>query len=195
MSAFARLAGNGQRAAQLIYPFRHPGHTALPFAPWVRCGCEALAIIADLQSQALGQALQAYQQVLGPGMSQHVGDRFLGNAKSRHGHFLRYAGQALLAFQAPVHRGVGQGLEQVCPQTGFQPKAGQLPGIENGGYVTNFGQGFFQRVAEDRALSLELFGHPAFEPVTLQFCGGQQLTDVVMQFAAQSVTLVFLDLQ
>ncbi|MNH40743.1 hypothetical protein D3C79_1021050 [compost metagenome] len=44
-------------------------------------------------------------------------------------------------------------------------------------------------------MSLELFGHPAFEPVALQFGGGQQLTDVVMQFAAQPVPLVFLDLQ
>ncbi|MNH37737.1 hypothetical protein D3C79_986800 [compost metagenome] len=44
-------------------------------------------------------------------------------------------------------------------------------------------------------MPVEFFGHPALEPVALQFCGGQQLADVVMQFPAQPVTFVFLHLQ
>ncbi|MNF69165.1 hypothetical protein D3C84_510400 [compost metagenome] len=44
-------------------------------------------------------------------------------------------------------------------------------------------------------MPVEFFGHPPLEPVTLQFGGGQQLANVVMQFPAQSVTLVFLNLQ
>ncbi|MNY51177.1 hypothetical protein D3C86_1867430 [compost metagenome] len=78
-----------------------------------------------------------------------------------------------MAFQAPVHRSVGQRFKQMSAQTGFQSEAGQLPGIEDGRYIADFGEGFFQRVAQYRALSLKLFRHSAFEPVTLQFCCGE----------------------
>lgn len=195
LGAFARLAGNGQRPAQLVDPFRHSSHSALALAARINDGHKALPIVTDQQLQALGHSLEADQQVLCLGMSQHIGDRFLGNAKCRDRRFFGYSGQALVAFQAPVHSGVGQGLEQVRAQTGFKAQAGQLPGVEDGRYIADFGEGFFQRVAKYRTLSLKLCWHPAFEPVTLQFCRREQLTNVVVQFATESVTLVFLDLQ
>ncbi|MNP34381.1 hypothetical protein D3C76_1276640 [compost metagenome] len=128
-------------------------------------------------------------------MAQHVGDGLLGDAKGRHCHFFRDAGQSLMALQAPVHRGVAQRLEQMRPQAGFQPKAGQLSGVEDGRYIANLGEGLLQRVAQHRALPLEVFGHPALEPVTLKFCRGQQLADVVVQFPTEAMAFVFLDLQ
>ncbi|MNP47051.1 hypothetical protein D3C76_1410880 [compost metagenome] len=128
-------------------------------------------------------------------MAQHIGDGFLGNTKGRHRYFFRDAGQSLMAFQAPVHRSVAQRLEQMRPQAGFQPKAGQLPGVKDGRYIANLGQGFLERVAQHRALRLEVFGHPALEPVTLEFCRRQQLADVVVQLPTEAVAFVFLDLQ
>ena len=80
-------------------------------------------------------------------MAQHVGDRFLGDAKGRHGHFFGNAGEALLTLQAPAHLGIFQGLEQVRAQAGFQPQACQLARVENGGHVAHLGQGFIERIA------------------------------------------------
>jgi len=42
---------------------------------------------------------------------------------------------------------------------------------------------------------LQLVRQAALEPFTLQLGGGQQLADVVVQLAAQTMALVFLDLQ
>jgi len=139
--------------------------------------------------------LQAHQQVVCLGVAQHVGDGFLGDAKGRHGHFFRDAGQPLLAFQAPVHRGVFQGLEQVRAQAGFQAQAGELSGVEDGRDVAHLGQGLVQGIAQDVALGLQLIRHTALDPFALQLGGGQQLPDVVMQFAAEAVAFVFLHLQ
>ena len=103
LSAFARLAGHDQGTAQLIDPFHHPGHPALPLSTGVCGWCEPQAVVADQQRQTLGHALQADQQVIRFGMAKNIGHRFLGDSKGGHRHFFRYAGQALMAFQAPVN--------------------------------------------------------------------------------------------
>jgi hypothetical protein len=83
----------------------------------------------------------------------------------------------------------------VRTQAGFQSEAGQLARVENGRDVAHLVEGFFEGVAEHRALLLQVAWQTAFEPFTLQFGCRQQLTDVVMQFTAEAVALVFLDFQ
>ena len=139
--------------------------------------------------------MQAYQQVTCLGMAQHVGDGFLGNAKGGNSHLFRDAGQPLMAFQAPAYPGVFQGLEQMRPQARLKAQARQLPGVEDGRHVLHLGQGFVEGVAQHRTVALQVFRKTALEPFTLQLGGGQQLADIVVQFAAEAMTFVFLDLQ
>jgi hypothetical protein len=47
LSAFARFAGHGQGAAELLDPFQHPGHPALSLSAGVDCWRETQAVITD----------------------------------------------------------------------------------------------------------------------------------------------------
>ncbi|MNE69756.1 hypothetical protein D3C80_1655010 [compost metagenome] len=44
-------------------------------------------------------------------------------------------------------------------------------------------------------MALQLVGHAPLQPLQLQLGGGEELADVVVQFPAQVLALVFLDLE
>lgn len=82
-----------------------------------------------------------------------------------------------------------------CAQAGFQSQAGQLAGVEDGGHVANLRQGFIEGVDERCALRVQCLRRAALKPVTLHFCRREHLADVIVQLAAQTMPLGFLNLQ
>ncbi|MNZ41214.1 hypothetical protein D3C78_587610 [compost metagenome] len=44
-------------------------------------------------------------------------------------------------------------------------------------------------------MALQVIGHALLQPLQLQLGGGEQLADVIVQFPAQVLALVFLDLE
>ncbi|MND81058.1 hypothetical protein D3C80_728440 [compost metagenome] len=143
----------------------------------------------------MGLALQAHQQVPGLGVAQHIGDGFLGDAKGGYCHFFGNAGKALLAVEAPVNGGVVQRTQQVRAQAGLKTEAGQLTGVEHRRDVTHVGQRLVERATQGCAVCLQLCRRAALNPFSLERGGGQQLADVVVQFATQAMALVLLDVQ
>ncbi|MCY1179191.1 hypothetical protein D9M73_195750 [compost metagenome] len=94
-----------------------------------------------------------------------------------------------------MHAAAGQGAYQVRAQAGLQAKAGQLPGVEQRGNIAHVTEGVIQRAAQGLAVPLQVFGHAPLQPLRLQLGSGEQLADVVVQFPAQMLTLVFLHLE
>ena len=127
-------------------------------------------------------------------MAQHVGDGLLGDAKQGEGHVFVQVGQALVAFKGPVQRRVFQRFDQVRTQADFNSQACDLPRVKRGRHVAHFGQGFFEHIAQAQAMALQVFGHAPLQPADLQGGGGQELPDVIMQFAAEVLTFTFLNL-
>ncbi|MNW02786.1 hypothetical protein D3C71_1986270 [compost metagenome] len=83
----------------------------------------------------------------------------------------------------------------MCAQAGFQAQAGQLPRVEQGGDIAHVAQGVIQGAAQGVAVALQVIGHALLQPLQLQLGGGEQLADVIVQFPAQVLALVFLDLE
>ncbi|MNE63017.1 hypothetical protein D3C80_1583410 [compost metagenome] len=118
-------------------------------------------------------ALQAYQQIFCLCMAQHIGDCFLGNAKGGDRHFFGDAGQALLAFEAPVNGGVVQRAQQVCTQARFQAETGQLAWIEYRRNIAYVGQGLVQCAAQVGTVFLQVRRCSTLNQISLQHGSGQ----------------------
>ena len=94
-----------------------------------------------------------------------------------------------------MHVGVFQGAQQVRAQARFKPQAGQLAWVEDRRHITHVGQGVVQGAAQCGAVFLQVGRHAPLQPVCLQLGGCQQLADIVMQFAAQTLAFALLHLE
>ncbi|PAV70144.1 hypothetical protein WR25_01821 [Diploscapter pachys] len=101
----------------------------------------------------------------------------------------------ILDRQGQTCRGALQADHQVRAQARLQPQAGQLARVEDCGNIAHVAQGQVQRAAQGGALLLQFGRYPALQPVNLELGCGQELANVVVQFAAQSLALAFLNLE